>query len=224
MSTHLPRIGHDDHSGTGSHAGSWIVTYSDMITLLMAFFIALITFASKSNTGKEHENRNALMESGSGRDLAGTQRKETIPKNAVVWRLRFRPTSASETGAEFAPLYLDPSADMSTSVLQALLTASSGKLSNCYLLRLPVDLLLGSNGKIKPSGKNMLLAIARNLREMPYDFQFQVPTREQVPEAVELCMFLSTEAGIHPGRLAAGVRQSSERELDYVWLLLTPQT
>ena len=50
---HGKKYGHK-HGDHGGHGDKWLVTYCDMITLLIAFFICILTFASKENGNKSH--------------------------------------------------------------------------------------------------------------------------------------------------------------------------
>ena len=217
---HRKHGGHE--GGHGGHGGSWIVTYSDMVTLLMAFFIAIITFSS-SNVGQKSRKKDSAVDGRGGTGVAGPSQKGNPRMDAIVWRLHFRQPRFSETGPEFAPLYRDPSEDTAKGILKALLGTAPGKLGDSYILRLPLSLLFDPGGKLTSSGSHILGALAANLRELPYDFQFRVQDPDQIPLAVRLCSFLSSDGGMHPGRLAVGVR-ADEGDEDSVWVVLTRQT
>ncbi len=216
--------GPSKHASKIGHGSSWIVTYSDMVTLLMAFFIALITFSTKESGGKTPRSGDSFVEGKGGSGVAGPKQTEDIPRDAVVWRLRFRQGPKTNVGAEFAPLYRDPSLETTEGVLLALAGTPVDKLGDAYVLQLPFGLLFGSNGKLTPSGSHVVIALANNLRNMPYDFRFTVRDSDHVSRAVHLCTFLSTQGGIHPSRMAVGVRAESDDQPDTVLLSLTPQT
>ena len=207
----------------GGHGSRWIVTYSDMVTLLIAFFIAIITFSSKHIGGRDAPKGESPLAGLGGSGLAGPKRSEDIPRDAVVWRLRFRQGPKTETGSEFAPLYHDPALETTEGVLRAFSNAPPGKIGDPYTLHLPFGILFGSKSSLTPSGIHLLRTIAANLRNMPYDFHLSVRSPDHLSRAVQMGTYLSTSGGIHPGRIAIGVRAGDGDELDTVLLEVTPQ-
>ena len=212
------------HTSQRSHAGSWIVTYSDMVTLLMAFFIAIISYYAKTSIGTNPPSGDSLVEGRGGEGIAGPRQEETVPKDAVLWRVRFRQGPKVDAGAEFAPVYRDPALDTTEGVLRALAVAKPDKVGDPYILRLPFGLLFGSKGKLTPSGMHILRTLAVNLRDLPYDFTFSVRATDQIPQAVQASIFTSTFGSIHPGRIGVGVRAEADDEPDTVVLMVTPQS
>ena len=192
--------------------------------LLMAFFIAIISYYAKESIGTTPKTGDSLVEGQGGSGIAGPRQEETMPKDAILWRVRFRQGPKVDAGAEFAPLYRDPALETTEGVLRALAAAPPGKVGDPYLLHLPFGLLFGSKGKLTPSGMHVLRTLAVNLRDMPYDFYFSVRDIEQIPRAVQAGTFTSTFGGIHPGRIGVGVRTESDGEPDTVLLMVTPQS
>ena len=205
------------------HGTKWIVTYSDMVTLLIAFFIAIITFSSKDIGGRDTRKGESLFSGSGGSGLAGPRRADDVPRNAIVWRLRFRQGPKTDVGAEFSPLYYDPALETTEGVLRALANAPPGKIGDPYTLHLPFGILFGSKSTLTPSGSHLLRTIAVNLRNMPYDFHLSVRSSDHISRAIQMGTILSTNGGIHPGRIGIGVRTGDGDELDTVLLELTPQ-
>lgn len=192
------------HSG-----GNWIITYCDVVTLLMAFFICVIAFAWK---GEEQFS----------------PASHCPPDGAVVWRPRLPPPRESATNEELAPLYQDPSAEMSARILQTLEAVAPSRLTDNFTVRLPLNLLFDEGEHLSPSGARLLRALADHLRDLPYDLQFQVSRSEQLPQAIQLCGFLAAQERYEPARLAAGIvagtSAAGTQQADAVWLVLFPQT
>jgi hypothetical protein len=211
-----------DHGGGGGHGGSWIVTYSDMITLLMAFFICIITFSSK-----EKENygpkKDSLMGNAGGSGIASKEMKPTLEQDSIIWRLRIARARVSEHGAEMAPVYQDPSLHTSAQILQALEEAAPGRLHDDFAIRLPLSLLFEKGEQLSSSGVRILHALAVNLRDLPYDLQFQTARDDQTGRAVRLCTYLSSQEGYEPARLAVGARPPRPADGDALWLVLARQ-
>jgi flagellar motor protein MotB len=101
--------GHKDGHGAGAHGGTWLVTYCDMITLLIAFFIAIITFASQESGNQKYPKmRDSILYGAGGSGVAGSPHQGT-DHDAVVWRQFLM--AAQPAGSKTPPLYTDPSLD-----------------------------------------------------------------------------------------------------------------
>ena len=70
--------------GGGGHGASWIVTYSDMITLLMTLFIVIVTFGTKQQDKYSKKNDSVVGGKG-GLGAAGpaTQGADATPSSCV---------------------------------------------------------------------------------------------------------------------------------------------
>ena len=185
------------------HGGSWIVTYSDMVTLMMGFFICVIAFAWKNE-----ERFGAAAKS--------------VPDGSVIWRPRLHTPPESVPRSEIAPIYLNPSAETSARIVQTLEAMAPSKLADNFAVRLPLSLLFKDGKRLSPSGARLLHALADHLRELPYDLQFQVNRAEELSQAIELCHYLACREGYEPARLAVGGRPPQEAD-DCVWLVLFQQ-
>jgi hypothetical protein len=214
--------GHGDHGGGGGHGGSWIVTYSDMITLLMAFFICIITFASKE-TEKYATKKDSLMGNGGGSGLASAGARGSVELDSAVWRLRLHQARVREKGAEISPMYQDPSMEASAQILRALEDAAPGRLRDNFAVRLPRSLLFDKGERLSSSGVRLLHAIAVNLRDLPYDLQFRVGQDEHMAQATRLCTYLASQESYEPARLAVGARPPARSDVDSIWLVLVRQ-
>src|SRR5262245_8187400 len=135
--------------GGGGHGCGWIVTYSDMITLLMTMFIVIVTFGGKE--GKGGKKNDSVIGGKSGTGAAGPSTAKEVDKRAVL--TRFAPLGRTVLrGSENAPMYDDPNNDWSDSVLQALEGPEFGKMSDNYFLRLPLSFLFAAPDRLSPSG------------------------------------------------------------------------
>jgi hypothetical protein len=210
--------GHGGHGG-GGHGGSWIVTYSDMVTLLMAFFICIITFSSKE-TERFSPKKDSLVGGAGGKGITSSLEKHTLDWNSVVWRLRTYQARVSDSGTEMAPIYQDPSIEMTGRILHALEETVPGRLTDNFAVRLPLSLLFEKGDRLSSSGVRVLHAVAVNLRDLPYDLQFQVAHAEHTPLAVKMCVYLMSEEGCQPARLAVGSRPPVGGDRDSAWLVL----
>ena len=207
-------------SESGGHS-SWIVTYSDMITLLMACFIMIITFASKEPE-KYGQKKDSLVGGEGGNGVVGTAKKSDN-NDSVIWREK---PGISRTGkgiSEMPSLYSDPEMPTTAEILRALDVPLVGKLKDSFDIRLPLAMLFGTDGKLSSSATELMHAFGRHLRMLPYNLQIQVDDPKRVSQAMDLAQFLMLKESVHPSRLAVGTRTTSESWKGSVWLTCTPQ-
>ncbi len=195
--------------GGGGHGCGWIVTYSDMITLLMTMFIVIVTFGGKE--GKGNKKNDSLISGKSGTGAAGPSSAKEADKRAVL--MRFSPLGRTVVrGAEMAPMYDDPANAWNDSVLQALEGPEFGKMSDNYFLRLPISFLFVAPDRLSPSGTQLLDLVARTVRPLPYDVQVQVSDARLTPQAARVSHYLFQVAGLTPGRLSVALVQLAKGE------------
>lgn len=165
-----------------------------MTTLLMAFFLCVLTFSS----------------------VAGLRKRGGLERDSVVWRPRLRQAPAEAVESS----YREPSRETADHILHALDGAASAAASDNFAIRLPLSLLFENEEQLSSSGRRLLHALAVTLHDLPWDLQFQVGDMDDLPSAVQLCHFLMSEEDYEPARLAAGSRPQRRGERDFVWLVL----
>jgi hypothetical protein len=205
----------------GGHSGGWLVTYCDMVTLLMACFIMVITFGNKEPDKFSPEHRSLVGGKG-GSGPAGPE-KRALDRAAVVWRLRSPLSRISEGGSEMPSLFADPSPELAADVIGRLDGPTHGTLADSYRMRIPSGLLFDGEGHPTPAALQLLHAVARNVQRLPYDLCFQVDDARTAPQAIGLCQHLAQKEGIHPGRLGVAIRSSAEPWNPSVWLVFVRQ-
>jgi chemotaxis protein MotB len=208
-------------SESGGGHSSWIVTYSDMITLLMACFIMIITFASKEPE-KYGKKKDSLIGGEGGNGVVGLANKADN-SDSVVWRERPDVSRTGKGVSEMAPLYADPEMPSTTEILRALELPLVGKLKDSYTIRLPLAMLFQADGKLSSSATEILHSFGKHLRLLPYNLQIQVDDPKYLSQAMDIAQFLMLKESIHPSRLAVGAHPGSESWKGSVWLTCTPQ-
>lgn len=206
---------------SGHGCAAWIVTYSDMVTLLMACFIMVITFASKEPE-KFSKKRDSVMGGEGGSGSAG-EGKQTLDHDTIVWRERPRTARLGEGGSEMPSLHSDPMLETTEDILRRLELPTLGTLADSFTVRLPAALLFRSDGKLSESGLSLTHAIAQKVRQLPYDILVEVDDSQYASRAVTLCQRLMLQEQIYPGRLGVGVRQVAQPWNASVWLTYVRQ-
>ncbi len=186
----------------GGHGAKWIVTYSDMITLLMTLFIVIVTFGSK-----EQDRGSKKLDSvagGMGGTGAAGPTGQGIGRDSVM--VRMSPLGRMVySGSQTPPQYADPSSDPAGAALKALKEAPLGQLSDNFAFRVPWSFMFDTAGKLSPSGMTLLRSVASAVRRLPFDVQVRVGKRSQTPAAAKVAQYLFSEASLFPGRLGVAV-------------------
>jgi chemotaxis protein MotB len=221
-----PRKGHGGGHGAGGHGhgGTWLVTYCDMITLLIAFFICIMTFASQEN-GKEHHRKlhDSLLYGEGGSGIAGPAHAGP-DQDAVVWRQLLLTADLRHSGSRTPPLYSDPALGPTRQVLNLLEQAGNeAVLPEGYALRLPLSLLFGPDRKLTPSGSRLLGVIARNVRWLPYDLLLQVEDAGELSQALAAVGDLTRRHGLAASRVGVGIGAPGPARDASLCLLLQPR-
>ncbi len=204
-------------SGGGGHGASWIVTYSDMITLLMTLFIVIVTFGTKQQD-RSSKKTNSLVGGKGGTGAAG-HNSQGADRTAVM--LRVTPLGRPVVhGSEAPPMYSDLPLEPVESVVNALDQTPPGRLSDNYRLRVSATFLFAGEERLSDSGTHALESFAAAVRQLPYDIQIQVNTAGRLPQAARVMQYLFQIAGIHPGRIGIAVRPGRDDGDEAIWIVL----
>jgi len=181
----------------------WFMTYSDVITLLMTFFILLLTFATSEP--ETFEQMKVTLFGANGATGFASDRNSPIEKDSVV--MRYRPDSSRLTsrGSETAPMYEEPVTNSMDKGLEGLDEAEQYPIAQNYAVKTDLKLMLDSAGRVTPTGRQRMRMLARQLKRGPHDVTFQVATKEQVEQATALATFMSDEWNVDPSRVGVGL-------------------
>jgi flagellar motor protein MotB len=137
---------------------AWFMTYSDVITLLMTFFILLLTFAT--NEPETFERMQVSMFGGSGATgVAGDSNRD-----ALILRQRPRSARISMRGSETPPPKADPGMNALHSGLAGLDGPQPFSPADSYRIRLPLSALI-VDGKVSREGSQLLRRTAARIRQ-----------------------------------------------------------
>src|SRR5207253_2666337 len=150
---------HGGHGhGSGHEGGAWIITYCDMITLLIAFFICIVTFSSRESGNQKYAKmRDSVLYGEGGTGTAGDPVKGA-DQDAVLWRQVLISASRGSNGSRVPPRYSNPSLNATQKVLGMMEEPTVGTLADSYSLRMPLTLLFDSAGQLTPTGRALLSA------------------------------------------------------------------
>lgn len=204
------RRGGGGGGGRQEHQGAWLITYCDMTTLLMAFFICLITFASRAVQDAPRLKDSALYAAG-GSGVAGPPANRA-DRDSIVWRECTVSARHLNLGSAAQPTRADPVRELTAKVLRCLEEPQDRVVAENQRVALPISLLFAADDRLSASGKQVLRFVGSNLRRQPYDVHIQVDSAADLRRALAVCRFLIDEQGLVPGRLAAGVLPAPARD------------
>lgn len=179
---------------------AWIMTYSDVITLLMTFFILLLTFSS-SEKERFERLQSSLSGGAGGTGFAG---KTDGAQDALV--VRARPRSARQTmrGSETPPIQQEASTKSLNKGLESL-QADPRDPQKSRAISISLSLMKDTNGQFTGFGRDILQMLATQLRRFPLSLSMQVATAEEVKHVMEFVMHLQDNEKIRPGRMSIGI-------------------
>ncbi len=202
--------------GGGAHDGGgsmrWLLTYADMITLLMAFFIMLYSMSILNLS--RFQQVAVSIKSGFGGAVPG--QGMSVLGATGQFGVQPSPIAGDTAGVPYSSIrkLQEGLARTSPESKAQMLTDERG-----LVVRLPSDTLLFEPGSatMRPAAAQVLAEVAEALREVPNDIRIEghtcsLPTRSQryptnwelsTSRATEVVRYLITRERISPRRLSA---------------------
>jgi flagellar motor protein MotB len=198
---------------------AWFMTYSDVVTLLMTFFILLLTFATMEPEKFDKIDRPiSTNQAATGR--TGIEAKKT-PNDS--WATRIRPPSArvAMRGAEMPPIMHAPVKETFGNGLQRLRPEEDkhNELESHYF-DVALNQLLDSSGSITAQGEFLLNEIARQLRDVPFQAAFQYSNPATAGRVSQLMVHMFENEKIRPGQLGMTLIRDESLSTDHVRILV----
>ncbi len=204
----------------GDDVPAWIMTYSDVITLLMTFFILLLTFATDEPESFERMQV-TLFGAGGGSGIAGESLGST-DLDAVLMRKRSRSGRITVRGSEIPPTFTDPVYESLAKGISGLEEHEDRTVSTTHNLTVPTSLLVNSDGVLTPFGAQQMRMIAIQMKKRPLHLDLFVADIAQVTTAYTLAEHLMMQEGIPVGRVGIGLLPGPNSE-GAVRLIVTQQ-
>ena len=199
---------------------SWLMTFSDVITLLMTFFILLLTFAT--NEKEKFERIQVSMFGGGGATGMVAEAEGPLDHDALLLRERHRSGRISQEGSEIPPIHSDAVFESLSKGVAGLENDEMRELSTQHGVVIPWSLFMTSDGNISPLGQQHLKMLAKHMRRQPIDADFLVGDTTQLAQAQQLASHLFEREGIQPGRLGIGFDPDNSDKSRFTIVLTRP--
>jgi chemotaxis protein MotB len=179
---------------------TWFMTYSDVITLLMTFFILLLTFAT--NEPESFERMQTAVFGGGGATGVAGDTENAVDQDAMV--VRFRPNTGRMTnrGSEMPPMDSDPVKKSIRKGLKSLETLEDLASAERVSMVLPLRLIRDHQGLPTDLCVQQLRMLAVQLRSMQLEVEFQAVEPADSDFCVSLARFMLETQRIPPGRVS----------------------
>lgn len=181
---------------------AWFMTYSDVITLLMTFFILLLTFAT-TEPERFDQVTSTISVSTAGKGITGEALKKRPEKS---WVHRIRPPSAriAIRGAEMPPIMNTPAGDSFGEGLKAL-EPDENKHNEMTSHHFDIELnrIFNRDGEITPQARHVLATLAVQLKDLPFQASLQFTDPQRAAEIIRMQTHLIREEMVHPGQVSS---------------------
>ncbi len=181
---------------------AWFMTYSDVITLLMTFFILLLTFATTEP--ERFEKIQVAMFGGAGATGIAGDPPKGVEQDS--WATRTRPPSARMClrGSEMPPIHSDPSQTTPSDSIAGLESDKFDDLADQYIIVVNIRQIVSSTGEIFAIGRQQSIMLAKQMFRLPMHVTFEVSTEDSLKRAVKYANYIFKTHKIKPGQM--GVR------------------
>lgn len=201
----------------------WLMTFSDVITLLMTFFILLLTFAT--NQPETFERMQVAMFAGGGATgIAGPSQKP-LDQDSILLRMRPRSGRITMRGAEMPPVNSDPVLQSLAKGLQGLEEEERRDLATSHAASIPLSLLVDESNGVTAMGKQQLKMLARHVRRKPFNVELLVSNAADLERAHVLAWSLHQRDMVEIKKISVGRRTqpgAAEKQSMVMFVLSRP--
>lgn len=180
---------------------AWFMTYSDVITLLMTFFILLLTFSSTEPEQYERVQM-SVMGSDSATGVAGVEQTQMDLDSAFK---RFRPRAARIAihGSEMPPMTQDPERSPSGNGLKSP-DKKQAKIDvmKAYSTKIPIQTVSVDGKDLTQWAKNFSGVVSTQLRRLPVHCAVEFSSEYGRDAGLLFFEILTQRDGVRPGQVA----------------------
>ena len=180
----------------------WFITYSDVITLMMTFFILLLTFATS-----EPENfvqmQVAVFQGSGGNGVAG-EATGAVERDSLVHRVRPSSSRRAVNGSETAPLDSDPSMVSLDLGLKGMEEEPDAILAQGHAIVLSLNVFV-QNGRLTDLGRQRLRMLSHQLLSDRSSVVLQTTSEDDLSELLAIARSMESEYRVSTGKLGVGM-------------------
>lgn len=178
---------------------AWFMTYSDVITLLMTFFILLMTF---STTEPENFGRMQVVMFGGGNSSGVARKQKLMEQDGLVVRIRPSSSRIAKEGSETPPEMTAPARRSVSKGIDALDREEPLAASERFQVNIPISMLRDDNSQPTSYALGLARMLGRQMTNVPVDVRFLAPSVAEAETGVQLASAIYETHNLAPGRLS----------------------
>ncbi len=183
---------------------AWFMTYSDVITLLMTFFILLLTFATTEP--ERFEKVTASVFGAAGATGVAGHEHDKLDRNSWSQRIRPRAARIAMQGSEMPPIEKEMTTKAIGRGLEAISEQASQKdVMKSYAFEMPLDKLVDRNLKLTQRGTQVAAKLSAQLRSLSIHCTFEISDRDMDQRVCALADYLYHVERARPGQIGTSV-------------------
>lgn len=199
----------------------WFVTYSDVITLLMTFFILLLTFASNQPEGFEMMQQSLFGTGGSSGSIG--KKLEIQEYDAFVLRVKPSVSRLTTHGSEIPPMYTDPVSKTASQGLMALSENNDLAQVERFSFETSMNLYLDENKQPTQTALRHLNMLAHQMQRLPLELNFTIPDDRDLASISRLAELMMRDLAVPAGRISVSLQTQGSLKPEQMRLTLRQQ-
>lgn len=187
----------------------WFMTYSDVITLLMTFFILLLTFSTTEPERFEKVQTSTFSSGGATGFIGGVI--DGPPPDAWISRVRPNASRIAMRGAEMPPIMSAPATQSFGQGLMSLdpKDRKHNELTS-HFFDVDFNRLFDDQGELTSQGKLICNTLSVQLRDLPFQASLRFTDANQSDQVITMMSYLFENRKTRPGQLAMTVVQADD--------------
>lgn len=178
---------------------AWFMTYSDVITLLMTFFILLMTF---STTEPENFGRMQVVMFGGGNSSGVARQQEYMEQNGMVVRVRPPSSRVAKDGSESPPQMLSPATKSVSQGIDALDEEEPVTRAERFEFEVPLTMLKDRSNGLNSYARTLSQMLGRQMLNVPINVRFLAASTTDAETGLLMASRIYENFELAPGRLS----------------------
>ena len=198
---------------------AWFMTYSDVITLLMTFFILLLTFAT-TEPERFEKSVSSMFSNGSATGTAGEKMK-SIDHDSIAQRLRMPASRIAMRGSEMPPITRAPANETWGDGLRSLSEEEQKQNElTSHTFEVPLAVIFNSKQEMTDQGKQISSMLAKQLRDLPFRASLEFSSDDSVETVADMLEYLYHTEMTRPGQIGMSVSRDPRLKPDHVRIVV----
>ena len=198
---------------------AWFMTYSDVITLLMTFFILLLTFAT-TEPERFEKSISSTFAKGAATGTAGKKIND-IDKDSWVKRIRPPAARIAMRGAEMPPITRDPAKATFGEGLRSLNEEEDQQNEmTAHSFDVPAVQLFDSAGALTSKGKLICQMLAKQLQDLPFQAAIEFTDTKHTDQLTGMLEYLFDTEKTRPGQLSMNLIKNDNLNEDSIRFMI----